>query len=580
MASNQWPKAEELTVEWLSSTLGLQVGSFSIEKKSQNEFVLALDLAGDDASRDQLTLRATYGSNEHAVSFYKRGIATVGVRVPRCYYAQINQMTGESLLLIEQEQGTSALSAPYEDRIDDAVVALAKMHAQYWNDDALREQLLDLHKETVSREAKGHWAEKLKQYAPLLDGCPAREMAVISAVVDRYDTEGVYLHNRWRMEGAFGLVNGNFTPLQLMFPAVHSGPSSKRLASPSFTRRMDEGKPLGKQGEVLALDWQSCGVGMPVQDLFMALVPWMTYLPREFRADLEQKMLELYYKTLVACGVKGFPISQLLQEYALSAVNFVPFLFDLIDLSNSEPIGQILHCVPDFDMLSHLIVSYSDALDRHGALEYVQHLYLEGPSLIRTFQMQDLTHCTHLLAMEYANVNEVDLLGISPLGYSSYLGNMPLVELAIAHNADLNLANKAGATPLTLAARHKRTQVALRLLAAGAKVNAVNTEQGYSALVFAACNGDLELIHALIEHGADIGGKCLQGKTALEHAQQQRQPRAAELLSNSLLCTHLTAASPKAFVPSPQSGLMSPVNRDRKQSALHVNMPYTRAGFE
>ena len=23
-----------------------------------------------------------------------------------------------------------------------------------------------------------------------------------------YDTEGVYLHNRWRMEGAFGLVNG------------------------------------------------------------------------------------------------------------------------------------------------------------------------------------------------------------------------------------------------------------------------------------------------------------------------------------------------------------------------------------
>ena len=34
----------------------------------------------------------------------------------------------------------------------------------------------------------------------------------------------------------------------------------------------------------------------------------------EFRANLEQKMLELYYKTLVACGVKGFPISQLLQE--------------------------------------------------------------------------------------------------------------------------------------------------------------------------------------------------------------------------------------------------------------------------
>ena len=33
-------------------------------------------------------------------------------------------------------------------------------------------------------------------------------------------------------------------------------------------------------------------------------------------------MLELYYKTLVACGVKGFPISQLLQEYVIYVASY------------------------------------------------------------------------------------------------------------------------------------------------------------------------------------------------------------------------------------------------------------------
>ncbi len=59
---------------------------------------------------------------------------------------------------------------------------------------------------------------------------------------------------------------GNFHPLQLRFPHQLEGPASPAKA------RCD--------GGVLSMDWRSCGVGMPVRDLFMALVPWMTYLPR------------------------------------------------------------------------------------------------------------------------------------------------------------------------------------------------------------------------------------------------------------------------------------------------------------
>lgn len=268
-----------------------------------------------------------------------------------------------------------------------------------------------------------------------------------------------------------------------------------------------------------------------------------------------------------------------MQDYKVAAVNFVPHLFQLMDSGISQQVGQQLHCATDYDMVEHLVISYSDALVRHGALEFTTKLFLEGPSLIRTFQMQDLTQATHLLSHGYANVNEVDVQGISPVAYAAYLGHLPLLDLAILHKAELNVTNKAGSTPLTLAARHKRTKVAVKLLEAGASVDMMNTEHGCTALMFAACNGDKELILALIDHGADIGLQSAQGKTALEHAQQERQLEACELLSNSLLCTHLTGSSPKGFVPSPNSGLMSPLNRDRKSAALHVDQPHVRAGF-
>ena len=47
----------------------------------------------------------------------------------------------------------------------------------------------------------GEWIELPNQLLVCLNLCGS------------YDTEGVYLHNRWRMEGAFGLVNGT-TPLR------------------------------------------------------------------------------------------------------------------------------------------------------------------------------------------------------------------------------------------------------------------------------------------------------------------------------------------------------------------------------
>eukprot|EP00656_Telonema_subtile_P057033 TRINITY_DN9283_c0_g2_i1.p1 TRINITY_DN9283_c0_g2~~TRINITY_DN9283_c0_g2_i1.p1 ORF type:complete len:471 (-),score=104.66 TRINITY_DN9283_c0_g2_i1:207-1619(-) len=418
------------------------------------------------------------------------------------------------------------------------------MHAPYWNDDALRETFRDLlkHPDEQSGDSQS-WSESLEQHR---ESCSAEDFAAISAAIKRYDAEGPLLHQRWAEYGSFSMVHGNFHPLQLRFPHQLEGPASPAKA------RCD--------GGVLSMDWRSCGVGMPVRDLFMALVPWMTYLPREFRGEQEKKLVELYHRTLLQEGVRGFPKSQLWQEYALTAIDFVPRLFELIEFGKSEPVGQLLHCAADFDFTAHLLLSYADTLTRHEAVDFCRGVQLGGPTLIRAFQLQDLKLVNKMLDHGYPNINEVDIMGICPLAYAVYLGDQDMLDLVLAQSPSLNRCSRSGVTPLTLATKHNRTGIALKLIQAGAEVDLVTGEQKFSALIYAACNGDLAVVGALVDAGADIGLRCAHGKTALDYAEQENRHEVATLLGNSMLSTHTTATHWCHESHSPLSGLLKKVN--------------------
>src|SRR5262249_20092001 len=56
------------------------------------------------------------------------------------------------------------------------------------------------------------------------------------------------------------------------------------------------------------------------------------------------------------------------------------------------------------------------------------------------------------------------------------------------------------------------------LLARGAAVNAKQNSKGQNALMWAASERHLDVVKALVEHGADIGAKTQQGFTALMFA--------------------------------------------------------------
>lgn len=97
---------------------------------------------------------------------------------------------------------------------------------------------------------------------------------------------------------------------------------------------------------------------------------------------------------------------------------------------------------------------------------------------------------------------------------------MKAMELLIRHGADVNLADRAGSTPLHLAAATPNPDMIKLLLAHGAKVNAVN-RGGYTPLYFlaaggAACRDDKKIeqaVDTLVSNGADttrdVNGKKL-----------------------------------------------------------------------
>lgn len=95
--------------------------------------------------------------------------------------------------------------------------------------------------------------------------------------------------------------------------------------------------------------------------------------------------------------------------------------------------------------------------------------------------------------------------GSETLLHAAAMGSHPAtVEFLLKHNAEINVVNKYGETPLYLAVQSKRLENVVILLKAGADFEICSSENGDSPLQVAARRGLPEIIYALVEHGADV----------------------------------------------------------------------------
>ncbi|MGC1523787.1 MAG: ankyrin repeat domain-containing protein [Steroidobacteraceae bacterium] len=146
-----------------------------------------------------------------------------------------------------------------------------------------------------------------------------------------------------------------------------------------------------------------------------------------------------------------------------------------------------------------------------------------------------------------ANVNELNASGYSPLHLASSSGiNIEILRLLLAKGAEVDARSKDhrgfGFTSLIIAAGNDNLEVTAALLEAGASVNTTRGDGMQTPLMSAAGQraANPQLVKLLLRAGADIRGKGKDGKTALICACQVHPTTSSDY---EVVCALLEAGS-------------------------------------
>lgn len=111
-------------------------------------------------------------------------------------------------------------------------------------------------------------------------------------------------------------------------------------------------------------------------------------------------------------------------------------------------------------------------------------------------------------------------------------GHSEIVELFVAHGADVNGAIDNGATPLYIATQKAHSNIVRFLLSHNADVNQ-SKDTGATPLYIAAQNGDSEIVKLLLAHGAKVRMTTKSGVTPREVAAKHGHIEVVELLDQA-----------------------------------------------
>lgn len=158
--------------------------------------------------------------------------------------------------------------------------------------------------------------------------------------------------------------------------------------------------------------------------------------------------------------------------------------------------------------------------------------------------------------------NKVISNGDPALIVALILEHEEIVSLLLSHGADVNKPGSYPSPPLMLA----KGDLVKTLLDKGADVN-WRRNMGYTVLMNAAADGDLEKVKMLLEHGADINAKNERGETAAQVAVSAGQRAVFALLrERGADISDLPERSLKVFLtdPDPNDRIMGLIQRLRR----------------
>jgi ankyrin repeat protein len=117
------------------------------------------------------------------------------------------------------------------------------------------------------------------------------------------------------------------------------------------------------------------------------------------------------------------------------------------------------------------------------------------------------------------------------LHFAAFFAQPETARLLVDHGADVHAVSPTfgNVTPLHSAAAGNSAEIVHLLLEAGADPN-VRQNGGFTALQAAAQNGDATMARDLLDHGAEVDAATEDGRTALAIAEEQGHDEVAALL--------------------------------------------------
>lgn len=135
-----------------------------------------------------------------------------------------------------------------------------------------------------------------------------------------------------------------------------------------------------------------------------------------------------------------------------------------------------------------------------------------------------------LMTMDPDIINQTNENGFSPLILACYRGNEAVAKFLIDNVKDLNYKSKEGTALAGLAVKYNK-QLASYLLQKNADPNIADTT-GATPLSWAVKFGNREMVEMLLRHKADKTIKDAQGMTPFEYALQTNNKEIINLLKN------------------------------------------------
>lgn len=157
----------------------------------------------------------------------------------------------------------------------------------------------------------------------------------------------------------------------------------------------------------------------------------------------------------------------------------------------------------------------------------------DGATALAWASYWDDAETAELLIQAGANPNAVNDYGVSPLTLACGNGSAAMVGRLLKAGANPRAAQKNGQTPLMICAHTGGAEAVRLLLDRGAGIDAKENNRGQTALMAAAAGNHPDVVQTLLDRGADVQARTETGFTALMFAAQQGDVVSMEkLLSN------------------------------------------------